>query len=225
MTDLLGLEETGAELRALALAAAPAVHAPPDLADQALARPNGSRRRRAVVGLGVVAAAGVLAAAAVQGLGDFKRWEMPSDAMTPTVQIGQQVVVRNGAVPQRGEVVLTQVYEVSQDRTQSFETLSRVVGVAGDTVSCPDRGDGRCDAVVVDGVPLVEPYLVGQTAFGTRTDPFAPTTVGVGQLFLLGDHRQAANDSRFTGPQPTENVEGVIVAQVTPDGLQRLPGT
>ena len=123
---------------------------------------------------------------------------------------------RRCAIPRRGDVVLITVRTAGQP----FESLSRVVGLPGDVVSCPDVGTGRCEAVVVSGTELIEPWLT------SATKPFAPVTVGAGRVFLLGDSRDAANDSRYIGTQRLADVKGAVVARVEPDGtLVRLPGT
>ena len=94
-----------------------------------------------------------------------------------------------------------------------------MIGLAGDTVSCPPQQDGTCKAVVVSGRPLLEPWLE------VPTEPFTSTAIGPGALFLLGDARDQANDSRFIGPQPFGAVLGVVIARIAPDGSrQRLPG-
>ena len=74
--------------------------------------------------------------------------------------------------------------------------------------------------MVVSGTQLVEPWLT------SVTEPFAPVTVEAGQVFLLGDSRDAASDSRYLGTQRLADVKGAVVARVEPDGtLVRLPGT
>ena len=56
--------------------------------------------------------------------------------------------------------------------------------------------------------------------------PFPATTVTSGQVFLLGDARDAAVDSRLIGTQPLAEVLGVAVARLTPAGMQEpLPGS
>lgn len=221
-------QATAERLRALAAAAAPASTASPDLAEQVLARlrtdgtapgrhgDRPSRRRRLLLAAGAAGLAATLAAAGYAGRGDHREWTQPSAAMAPTVQVGQQVVVGKRIEPARGDVVLVE----AKDGPATFETLGRVVGLPGDTVSCPPGPDGLCTAVTVSGEPLREPWITSPTA------PFAPVRVPGGSFFFLGDARDAANDSRLLGPQSLDAVLGVVVARVEPDGtLGRLPGT
>ncbi|MBC9716729.1 signal peptidase I [Streptomyces sp. TRM66268-LWL] len=111
-----------------------------------------------------------------------------SDAMRPTYMQGEQLVVeRVGADEIRtGDVVLVDV----PGRPYGGPTLQRVVGVGGDEVSCCDGG-----RVSVNGQALDEPYVEdGEPAAGS--EPY-DVRVPEGRLFLLGDHRGNANDSRF----------------------------
>ena len=206
------MTEVEDQLRELAGRSAPAIVAPDGLAARVLTvRRSRSRWRRGRAVVGVVA----VGAAALTGHGEYLRHFQPSSAMEPTVGAGQEVVLRRGAVPERGDVVLTLV----RSPRESYETLSRVIGLPGEVVACPDDGTGRCAAVEVDGRALVEPYAA-------VTEPFAAVRVPAGQAFLMGDDRGVANDSRQLGPQRLSDVRGAVVARVNADGaLERLPGT
>jgi signal peptidase I len=79
--------------------------------------------------------------------------------------------------------------------------IKRVIGVAGDTV---DIHDGH---VFVNGTQLTEPYIFELQP----TDPMTDThswVVGPGQLFVMGDHREASQDSRVFGPIARSSVIG-----------------
>ena len=210
---------TADDLIILAAAAAPATVARAGLADAVLAQVARSAaqrrtvRRRRVLAVGALATAGALAAGALQGRGDHFESVQPSGAMLPTIGIGQTVVFAKDPQPVlRGDVVLL-TYEAG------YDGMSRVVGLPGDTVACPDNGRGRCDAVTVNGTPLDETWLDGATA------PFAAALVGAGDVFVLGDARAAANDSRFIGPQPLAGIKGAAVGRQQDGKLIRLPGT
>lgn len=211
-------EQTAAELRTLARRATPATTAAPGLAQQVLVRAGRPRRRRARVVLGAcggLSVAGLVAAGSLSGNGDYRDWTEPSGAMAPTVAISQTVLVGKNLVPQRGNVVLLRAH----NQGESFETLSRVVGLPGDVVSCPAGPDGRCQAVTVSGHRLNEFWLHVATA------PFAAVAVPAGHAFLLSDARDNAVDSRSYGPQPLDEVLGVVVARVQENGQREaLPG-
>jgi signal peptidase I len=84
--------------------------------------------------------------------------------------------------------------------------IKRVIGLPGDRI---ELKDGK---VLVNGTALDEPYLF--TAGGTR-QPTNPTggsasewLVPAGELFVMGDHRQASADSRTFGPIEISQVIG-----------------
>lgn len=212
-------EATSAELRALVDQAAPATTPPPGLARLVLDRKRRQRRtrvNRAATALGAATVAGILAAASLTGSGDYRDWTQPSGAMEPTVGISQVVTLNKTLAPQRGDVV---ALKADDGTGRAFEMLSRVIGLPGDTVECPATTDGSCEAVIVSGERLDEPWILAPTA------PFPRTAVPEGRVFLLGDARDAARDSRYIGPQRLDAVFGVAVARATGSGpRQRIPG-
>jgi len=213
-------EATATELRALVEQSAPATVAPPGLARLVLDRTKRRRRTRisrAATALGAATVAGVVAAASLTGSGDYRDWTQPSGAMEPTVGISQVVTLNKTLAPQRGDVV---ALKADDGTGRAFEMLSRVIGLPGDTVECPATADGSCEAVIVSGDRLNEPWIL------TPTPPFPRTAVPEGRMFLLGDARDAARDSRYIGPQRLDAVIGVAVARATGSGpRQRIPGT
>ena len=79
--------------------------------------------------------------------------------------------------------------------------VKRVIGIPGDTVDVHDGG------VYVNGSKLAESYLyLGQpTAVETWK---LPVTLTVDEYFVMGDHRQASQDSRAFGPITKESIIG-----------------
>lgn len=219
-------EQTAQQLRLLVQRAAPTITAHPQLAKQVLARaatvhrPWDPRhmRRRTKVGVSIIVAAslvGAVAAGSLVGRSDYQKWIQPSIAMNPTVKVSQTVLLGKQLTPGRGDVVLLE----ANDGRGTYELLSRVIGLPGDTVSCPAEADGTCKAVVVSGQARQEPWLT------SRTEPFASVSVPANQLFLLGDARDAARDSRFIGPQRLDSVLGVVIARYNAKGeREALPG-
>ena len=69
--------------------------------------------------------------------------------------------------------------------------IKRVIGLPGDKVICCDA-KGR---ITVNGAPIQEPYLYpgDQPSEGKTFN----TTVPAGRLWVMGDHREVSQDSRF----------------------------
>src|SRR5215471_11087988 len=83
--------------------------------------------------------------------------------------------------------------------------IKRVIGLPGDRVACCDAR-GR---VTVNGKPLDETYLYP----GNRPSASGfSVTLGPGQIWVMGDHRNISVDSRTWGPVPVSGVKGRVVA-------------
>jgi len=93
--------------------------------------------------------------------------------------------------------------------------IKRVIAVGGQTVQCCDSAN----RVVVDGVPLDEPYLYYLPDAGpAHQDSFGPETVPPGELWMMGDSRNNSADSRVPGhgPVPVGNIIGKARVIVLP---------
>ncbi|MFF5235431.1 signal peptidase I [Dactylosporangium sp. NPDC000521] len=147
-----------------------------------------------------VAAALVAAAVLAAFLAAFPVRSIPSGAMAPTLSIGDHAVVDRIAFRltgiDHGDIV---VLRAPSDPGGSVTTVDRVIGLAGDTIDC---ADGR---VRRNGTPLDEPYTHG-AATGC-----SPVTVPDGMLYVLGDNREVARDSRHYGPRPLSVVTGRVL--------------
>ena len=131
--------------------------------------------------------------------------------------------VVNWGVPARGDVVIV------KSPHDNIDIVKRVVGLPGEVVEMRD------DVVVIDGEeiaprelgPCAElvPYLRGEmsecisesadnlrwrTSRDLTSPPsnHGPTEVPAGHVYILGDHRDRSNDSRFFGPVPVNRVKG-----------------
>ncbi len=90
--------------------------------------------------------------------------------------------------------------------------LGRVVAVEGDTVD-----------ITADGVYINGALQVSQDVFYTTTQfedgVDFPLTVGSGQIFLLGDNRPSATDSRVYGCVDLADVKGKIIVVIRTRGV------
>ncbi|MEP7216562.1 MAG: S26 family signal peptidase, partial [Anaerolineaceae bacterium] len=181
-------QETAASLKSMVLAAAPATVCPPNMAETVLSRRRRRRTRRALFGAGAATlAGGVLAASTLLGQNPYFSQIQPSGAMEPAIGVLDLVVLNRDLVPTRGDVILVTLTGSGED----FEAFSRVMALPGDTIGCPEDETGSCPAVEVNGEPISDAYLAS-----LDTKPFPTETVLRGQMFLLGDNRRAAVDSR-----------------------------
>lgn len=174
----------------------------------------------------------------------FRAFYIPSGSMENTLQIDDRIFV-NQLVPEpmalnRGDVIVFKdtlgwladqpskprgafswiedaatFVGISPDNSQQH-LVKRVIGLPGDTVKCCTV-DGK---VSVNGVAITEPYIYpGATP---SEFPFE-VTVPAGHVWVMGDHRNNSEDSRFhqskngTGFVPIENIDGraVVIAWPT----------
>jgi signal peptidase I len=126
-------------------------------------------------------------------------------SMENTLQPGQYVLVDkiSPAISdyKRGDVIVFEPPQGYTENGQNVPFIKRVIGVAGDLVEIQN------DSVYVNGVKLDEPYVYE----GQPTTPLTGQSswrVPAGDLFVLGDHREASQDSRVFGPIPKSSVIG-----------------
>lgn len=167
-------------------------------------KPRSRRGRSAMVLVGVVVVGAVLIRFVVG-----TPYTVESDSMAPALADGQEVAVNKLAYdlgePARGDVVVLEL--------DGGTLVNRVVGLPGEVV------EGRDGIVIVDGRALQEPYLV--TAVDTSS--FPPVELRSDEIFVLGDNRVVASDSRAFGPVRVDAVVGRAEAVLWPIGeLRRL---
>lgn len=150
--------------------------------------------------------------------------------MLPTIEVNDRVMVNKLAyqwgVPQRGDVVvfrdprepdieesvpeavIRSVLEAVGVRTRGRDDLiKRVIGLPGDSIEILNH------QIVVNGIPLDEPYLDD-----IEMPDEGPFQVGQGEVFVMGDNRNASFDSRRFGPIPLEDLVGQAFVTIWPLG-------
>jgi signal peptidase I len=157
---------------------------------------------------------------------------IPSGSMESTLNISDRVLVekvsyRFGDV-QRGDVIVFVHDEPGFEPTRPgnpvtgfFSSLGqaigivppsdrdfikRVVGIPGDRITCRDG------QLVRNGQKVTEPYLDP----GVTTDGCRPTTVGPGELYVMGDNRTNSQDSRAFGVVQRSDVVGRAFVRIWP---------
>lgn len=176
----------------------------PTTAIEATERPKRRRPWRVVywVTFGLLCA--VVAGLTVGFLRTFGAVLVPSSGMSPTIAAGGGADYQRGAGGiVRGDVVVIQ--------SPSGLLVRRVIGLPGDRVMCCNS-DGWME---VDGKTLMEDYLPFNAS--PSQVPFAVTLSG-GQMWVMGDNRAAAIDSRSWGPLPVTDILGRVFDVSGPGG-------
>jgi signal peptidase I len=159
-------------------------------------------------------------------------YRVPSGAMEPTLKVGEMVTSDSAAMrarpPRLDEIVAfhppsvadsglptcpdphqginadTPCGAVSAKASQQI-FIKRVVGLPGDRIAIVA---GR---VVRNGQPASEPFITPCAAGDPSLCNFPrPVTVPPGTYYLLGDNRDASDDSRFWGPVRRAWIVGLI---------------
>lgn len=127
-------------------------------------------------------------------------------SMLPAFRDGSVVLMLHARRFRRGDVVICHYpnrYRGKRIRLrQNF--IKRVVGLPGEVIEIVE-GEVR-----VGGHALHEPYLDEAHTRFRRSMP--PRQLGADEYFVLGDNRDASNDSRRVGPLPRKLLVGRVAA-------------
>lgn len=134
---------------------------------------------------------------------------IPSESMTPTLQVGDQLIIEKLSYqmhpPQRGDIVVFKA--PAQLRVIHFkdDLIKRVIGLPGEKVAI---NNGK---VFINGQPLAEPYVQVPAIYH-----FDPVTVPTGHYYVLGDNRNHSFDSHLWGFLPERDVVGRAAVRFYP---------
>ncbi len=147
---------------------------------------------------------------------------IPSQSMTPTLQIGDRILVNKLSYKLhgvgRGDIIVfgrPPLEEQTCSPPPVNDLVKRVIGLPGETVSL-DHGH-----VDINGKRLSEPWLPpgvlttpgpGNTAFNLSH----PFVVPKGDYYLMGDNRSESCDSRYWGPIPKSLIVGKVAMRIWP---------
>ena len=197
---------------------------------------SGRRGTLAIVALAIVGAlvlsivASFVAASAVP----LKPYRVPSEAMLPTIEVNDRVLVETLSDPGRGDIVVLEPPRGADlntcgaphphdqacprpTRERSDVTfIKRVVGEPGDRLKVIG---GR---VHIDGEPLDEDYArLDDSCVVCNLDK--EITIPADHYFMMGDNRGQSADSREWGPVPSDWIIGrVFVAYWPPNRIRAL---
>jgi len=152
----------------------------------------------------------------------LQNFQVQGYSMEPTLHQGEYVMVNKLAYrleamdtlplvgewfrpPQRGDIV---VFRFPQSPSQDF--VKRIVALPG------ERVDIRNGQVIINGKPLVEPWLPEGATVGQCY--VCPLTVPPDHYFVMGDNRPGSNDSRQWGPIHRRYIIGRAVLVYWPPG-------
>jgi len=129
---------------------------------------------------------------------------IPTESMAPTLRVSDRVLVDRAAYRldglDYGDLIVFDLHD--PDVVAPVRMVRRLVALPGDAVDCRDGHVRR------NGVPVDEPYLAD-----TRTD-CQSVTVPDGTVYVLGDERSIARDSRHYGPVPVDSITGRVLIRV-----------
>jgi signal peptidase I len=168
-----------------------------------------------------------------------KPYQIPSESMEPTLDVGQRVLVNRFIYdfkdPKIGDVVVFHPPAGADNSTEcgvkvhgsepieigmscpkptagesSQNFIKRIVAGPGDTLSVKDGHP------VVNGVEKSdEPYINPCGSAGACNLP-KTITIPKGMYFMMGDNRGESDDSRFWGPVPEDWIIGEAFATYWP---------
>jgi signal peptidase I len=218
-------QELDYRLRGLGVGPTEDVPTPPTRADNAPARPTqaslSQRGHRYGPFLFKLAVFLTLAAAVAWLLQAFlvQPFSVPGDAMAPTIQPGDRILVAKSGIigdPIRsGEIVAfrpPQALACAVAGAAGGDLALRVVALPGQTIWSVRT------TIYVDGRPQPERGWYNPKFGQLGSTPIASTTLGRNQYFVMGDNRSDACDSRVFGPISRSSIVGVGIAVVVRHG-------
>ena len=112
--------------------------------------------------------------------------------------------------PRRGDVVICH-YPGRRVKRLPFlkqNFVKRVIGLPGETLEVAEG------VLYIDGQPVEERYLDPTRTRFFRNRP--PVTLGPDEYYVLGDNRDASNDSRRVGPLRRRDILGCVPCTLFP---------
>ncbi|MDX6633117.1 MAG: signal peptidase [Solirubrobacterales bacterium] len=160
----------------------------------------------------------------------IKPYQIPSQSMEPTLDVGQRVLVNRFGYhfgsPSVGDIV---VFHPPQGADRGNECGTQIKGrepvEVGSPCPLPTRQEGTVNFIkrivagpgdtlaVKDGHPVVNGRQATESFIlpcrgGTECNLPRPIKIPAGHYFMMGDNRGQSDDSRFWGPVPRRWIVG-----------------
>ena len=169
----------------------------------------------------------------------FEPFQIPSESMVPTLEVGDFILVNKYTYGIRLPVIRTKVFDVSQPKRGDVMVffpphkkqyyIKRVIGLPGDKILLDNNvlyinGEKQPQKLVeqiADGLLLYdvmtetlgeESHAMRKYARHSASEPTRSWEVPEGHYFMMGDNRDNSSDSRVWGFVPEENIVGKAVA-------------
>jgi signal peptidase I len=168
----------------------------------------------------------------------FEPYQIPSESMVPTLQVGDFILVNKYAYGLRLPVLGTKILEVGEPQRGDVMVfipphepryfIKRVIGVPGDHIRYQDKvltingeriPQEYVDRITVDGRPYIQVYseTLGTHThlvyrYPARVERPQEWTVPPEHYFMMGDNRDRSDDSRRWGFASDSKVVGRAVA-------------
>jgi len=161
----------------------------------------------------------------------MQAYYIPSSSMTPTLQIGDRVLVNKLSYEfgdiSRGDLIVFQ--KQNNENETKTDLIKRVIALEGEWIEIFEGQIFIKETVDTERKLLQEPYLadgVITTGFvdlskceqSTETTCLIPND----HVFVLGDNRSGSRDSRYFGPVHEDNVVGRAFIRIWPLGSLKL---
>ncbi|MEC7843870.1 MAG: signal peptidase I [Actinomycetota bacterium] len=161
----------------------------------------------------------------------MQAYYIPSSSMTPTLQIGDRVLVNKLSYEfgdiSRGDMIVFQ--KPNSGAGTKTDLIKRVIALEGEWIEIFDGQIFIKEAGATERKLLEEPYLAdGVTTTGfvdfSKCEQSTETTCLIPDkhVFVLGDNRSGSRDSRYFGPVGEESVVGRAFIRIWPLGSLKL---
>jgi signal peptidase I len=146
-----------------------------------------------------------------------RAYKIPSDAMKPTLLVGDYINVdMNYMKPQREDIIVF-VYPVDEKK----DFIKRVIGLPRETIEIRDAN------IYINGTLYNDKFGYYLDQWGNRINPsvkerYGPKVIPENHLFVMGDNRNHSYDSRFWGFVPLELVKGKALYIYWAKNLDRI---